>query len=138
MGNGNNAIETIAINFNALNNHKNKKVWENKKVISQIITKLKELKLYKEGTQLHLDYYTSTFNDRRKDKVYLYELREYYGWGYLGIIYLQGDYIFIETKDYFLYPLFKVIDSRTKKEKKPKAIPVKKLDYFIGGGNNGQ
>jgi len=130
--NDNNEIETLTTKAY------NTSVWANKNNIIKVIRKIKDLKLYKENTLLYLEYYGSKFTERKHKKTYLYEVQDYYGHDHLGDVYISDDFVFIETKDNFVFPLFKIIQPKDKKQQKPKAILVKKLDYFIEGGNNGQ
>jgi len=124
-----NGIETITIR--ALN----LSVWANKNNIIKVIRKIKELKLYNENKMLYLIYYGSILS-RKNNRIYLYEIQDYYGHDHLGDIYINGDFVFIETKEGFVYPLFEIIKPKNKKQEKPQPVGIKKLDCFIGGGGN--
>jgi len=129
--NNHNGIEAITIK--ALN----LSVWANKNNIIKVIRKIKELKLYN-NKMLYLIYYGSILT-RKNNRIYLYEIQDYYGHDHLGDIYINGDFVFIETKEGFVYPLFKIIKPKSKKLEKPQPVGIKKLDYFIERGDrNGQ
>jgi len=108
MGNEN-EVETLDIDFSNMSKS------DEEYLTKRIFEKLGEVAhLIVSDSPFHLE---TSFNRYIKAKSQLYRIMDFYDTQYLGRIYIIGGFIYLETREGFNYPLFKIMSRKERKIK---------------------